>query len=334
MKVLSVPIDRIEIVADRDHRGEGVDLKDLLESIPTIGMLHPLLVLPERNGKYELLAGHRRLRAARQLGCTEVRVQVITLDELRTELATIHENVARKNLPPTEEGRQLARAKAIYEELHPETRHGGKRQRSSSGHSGNLKKAKGFVKATAEATGRSARAISREIKVAEAGATVLQAAVDAGKVKIAQAERIAGLPPEQQGAEVAKIIAQNAQTKSDEKPLKQVVVARVIDQTAQGKGDEKLTVKATITDLNTRTMRDEQPTPTSASSVIPPVAQSPVALGELLLTAAVQFHASIKGDVISEPERVLELVQRVRDILSQVTMAVREKCPLKSATSA
>src|SRR5712664_4301316 len=105
-----------------------------------------------------------------------------TLDELRTELATIHENVARKNLPSTEEGRQLARAKAIYEELHPETRHGGKRQRGSSGHSGNLKKAKGFVKATAEATGRSARAISREIKVAEAGATVLQAAVDAGKV--------------------------------------------------------------------------------------------------------------------------------------------------------
>src|SRR2546425_160405 len=246
IKVLSVPIDRIEIVPDRDHRGVDVDLKDLLESIPTIGMLHPLLVLPERNGKYELLAGHRRLRAARQLGCTEVRVQVITLDELRTELATIHENVARKNLP--EEGRQLARAKAIYEELHPETRHGDKRQRGSSGHSGNLKKAKGFVKGTAEATGRSARAISREIKVAEAGATVLQAAVDAGEVKIAQAERIAGLPPEQQGAEVAKIIAQNAQTKSDEKPLNQVVVAGVIDQTAQGKGDQKLTVKATITD--------------------------------------------------------------------------------------
>ncbi len=172
MKVLLVPIDRIEIVPDRDHRGVDVDLQDLLESIPTIGMLHPLLVLPERNGKYELLAGHRRLRAARQLKCTEVRVQVITLDELRTELATIHENLARKDLPPTEEGRQLARAKAIYEELHPETRHGGKRQRGSSGHSGNLKKAKGFVKATAEATGRSARAISREIKVAEAGATV------------------------------------------------------------------------------------------------------------------------------------------------------------------
>jgi len=41
-----------------------VDLKDLLESISIIGILHPLLVLPERDGKYELLAGHRRLRAA------------------------------------------------------------------------------------------------------------------------------------------------------------------------------------------------------------------------------------------------------------------------------
>src|SRR5438105_13335648 len=162
MKVLSVPIDRIEIVPDRDHRGENVDLKDLLASIPIIGMLHPLLVLPERDGKYELLAGHRRLRAARQLGCTEVLIQVITLDELRTELATIHENVARKNLPSTEEGRQLARAKAIYEELHPETRHGGKRQRGSSGHSRNRKNAKGFAKATAQATGRGAVEASGE----------------------------------------------------------------------------------------------------------------------------------------------------------------------------
>src|SRR5207245_6877064 len=127
---------------------------------------------------------------------------------------------------------------------------------------------------------------------------------------------------------VAKIIAPNAQTNSNGKPLKQVVVAGVIDETAQGKGDQKLTVNATITDLNTRTMRDEQPTPTSESSVIPPVAQSPVALGELLLTGAVQFHASIDGDVINEPERVLELVQRVRDIVSEVTMAVREQCPL------
>src|SRR5207253_10743683 len=91
MKVLSVPIDRIEIVPDRDHRGEDVDLKDLLESIPTIGMLHPLLVLPERNGKYELLAGHRRVRAARKLGLSEVRVEVVHLDDLRAELVTIDE---------------------------------------------------------------------------------------------------------------------------------------------------------------------------------------------------------------------------------------------------
>src|SRR2546428_13912006 len=77
MTVTTVETDLIEIVPTRDHRGVNADLQDLLESIPTIGMLHPLLVQPERNGKYELLAGHRRLRAARQLGCTEVRVQVI-----------------------------------------------------------------------------------------------------------------------------------------------------------------------------------------------------------------------------------------------------------------
>jgi ParB-like chromosome segregation protein Spo0J len=347
LNVITVRLDQIEIVPDRDRRGESVSVADLVESLPTIGQLHPLLVLPEQNGKHELLAGHRRLRAARELGWTEVRVQVITLDDLRTELATIDENLARKNLPPSERARQQARAKEIYERLHPETKHGGNRRKGSSGHGGNLKKPKSFVKATAEATGRSTRAISRDIKLAESGAPVLLAAVDAGKVKLTDAERVARLPADQQEAEVAKITARNAQNKTDETSLKKVVVARVIDQPVRGdekltvkarvidqpaKGDEKLTVKATIIDLNGQTRSDKQPTPISESSMIQP-AQSPVALGELLVTAAVQFQASIKGGEIGEPERVLELVRRVRDILSAVTNAVLLMRSIKPAAS-
>src|SRR5438132_5287838 len=70
MQVIPVPIDRIQIVPDRDHRGENVDLKDLLESIPIIGMLHALLMLPERDGKYELLAGNRS--SCEGLDCSKV----------------------------------------------------------------------------------------------------------------------------------------------------------------------------------------------------------------------------------------------------------------------
>ena len=119
MKVLLVPIDRIEIVPDRDHRGEDVELDDLLQSMRAVGLLHPLLLLPATDGgTYELLAGHRRLRAARKLGLSEVRVEVVHLDDLRAELVTIDENLVRENLDSIQRGRQMARQKEIYEHLY------------------------------------------------------------------------------------------------------------------------------------------------------------------------------------------------------------------------
>src|SRR2546427_1324989 len=178
MKVLLVPIDRIEIVPDRDHRGEGVDLDDLVQSMRAIGLLHPLLVLPPTDGgTYELLAGHRRLRAARKLGLSEVAVEVVDVDALQAELVTIDENLVRKNLPPSEEGRQHKRAKGIYERLFPQTQHGG--ARNANGHDGHLPP---YVKRAAKATGKSERTIRRKIKVAESGSPTLNAALDAGTV--------------------------------------------------------------------------------------------------------------------------------------------------------
>jgi len=71
MKVIPVPIDRIEIVPDRDRRGEGVDLKDLLESIPTIGMLHQCAAAPP-SGPRETLLGSLACGAGRRVARTRL----------------------------------------------------------------------------------------------------------------------------------------------------------------------------------------------------------------------------------------------------------------------
>lgn len=78
-------------------------LKELAESIKTNGIIQPLIVTPAVGGRYELIAGERRLRAARLAGLEKVPVVVRQAEpEAMLELAII-ENVQREDLNPIEE---------------------------------------------------------------------------------------------------------------------------------------------------------------------------------------------------------------------------------------
>ena len=89
-------------------------LQELAESIKSHGIIQPLVVVPRDDGKYEILVGERRFRAAKLAGLTKVPVfvnpKIDAQDKL--EIALI-ENVQRADLNPIEE------AKA-YERLHME----------------------------------------------------------------------------------------------------------------------------------------------------------------------------------------------------------------------
>jgi ParB family chromosome partitioning protein len=90
----------------RDLDGEG--LLALAESIKARGVLQPIVVRPLPGGRYELLAGERRLRAAKLAGLD--RVPAIVRQALpgeRLELAMI-ENVAREDLNAVDEARACA----------------------------------------------------------------------------------------------------------------------------------------------------------------------------------------------------------------------------------
>lgn len=76
-------------------------LDELVESIKAYGVLQPLLVT-EKNGKYELVAGERRLRASKKANLKEVPVIVKKAnDEEKLEIALI-ENIQREELNPVE----------------------------------------------------------------------------------------------------------------------------------------------------------------------------------------------------------------------------------------
>jgi ParB family chromosome partitioning protein len=89
-------------------------LNELAESVRKRGVLQPVLVRPLPGGRYELIAGERRLRAAKLAGLERVPALVRSTEENeRLELALI-ENMAREDLNPVDAARACA---ALVDEL-------------------------------------------------------------------------------------------------------------------------------------------------------------------------------------------------------------------------
>lgn len=82
---------------------EDGSLEELANSIREHGILQPLLVRKIENGKYELVAGERRLRAAVMAGIKEVPVYIKELSDQGAREAALIENLQREDLNPVEE---------------------------------------------------------------------------------------------------------------------------------------------------------------------------------------------------------------------------------------
>jgi len=89
-------------------RFDGEAGSGLAESIRAQGVIQPLLVRPRTAGGYEIVAGERRWRAAREAGRQTVPAVVRETDDRDTLLLGLVENVAREQLTPVEEARAYA----------------------------------------------------------------------------------------------------------------------------------------------------------------------------------------------------------------------------------
>lgn len=90
------------------RRFDEESLRELSESIRSYGILHPLTVRL-RCGKYELVAGERRLRAAKLAGLTELPCILLDLNMEDAGLLALVENLQRKDLDFLEEAEGLRR---------------------------------------------------------------------------------------------------------------------------------------------------------------------------------------------------------------------------------
>ncbi|MFZ5975048.1 MAG: ParB/RepB/Spo0J family partition protein [Bacillota bacterium] len=111
-KLLSIPIDCIRpnpAQPRRTFNEQAID--ELAQSISRFGLLQPISVRKLGADRFELVAGERRLRAARKAGLTHINAIVVTAVEQESALLALIENLQREDLNYFDE------AQAYYEVL-------------------------------------------------------------------------------------------------------------------------------------------------------------------------------------------------------------------------
>jgi len=170
--VRTVALSSVEPSGDQPRKGFDEEaLSSLAESIRQHGILQPLIVR-EKNGRFVIVAGERRWRAARIAGLQEVPVMVKDFDDAATFEVALVENLQRENLSPMELSRGykllIDRFGLTQEEI-------------------------------AAKVGRSRPAVANALRLATLPDNVISL-LEAGKITEGHARALIGLPDERAGA--------------------------------------------------------------------------------------------------------------------------------------
>lgn len=161
-KVMKIPISEIH---EFNNHPFGVrldeDMTKLIESIHDNGVLVPVLVRPDKDGKgYEMVSGHRRMFALEKTGANEIDAIVRELDDDQATIIMVDSNIQRENILPTERG-------YAYRMKLEAMKHQGKRTDLTCGQLGHKLNGKKSIQILAEDVGDSFKQIQRYIRLTE-----------------------------------------------------------------------------------------------------------------------------------------------------------------------
>ncbi len=176
-------------------KSEG--LQELAESIREQGIMQPLLVREVAPGKYEIIAGERRFRAAQLAGLSAVPVLISMADDRAAAAMALIENMQREDLNPLEESQGLARLIAEFGFTH---------------------------EAAAKAVGKSRSAISNLLRLIQLAKPV-QAMLMAGELDMGHARALLPLPGASQIILAQRIVAQGLSVREAEKMASAAAIA-------------------------------------------------------------------------------------------------------------
>ena len=106
--LLNLPISKVEPAADQPReRFDPEALEELADSIRQHGVLQPIAVRALGGGYYQIIAGERRWRAAREAGLDTIPARVVEADDRSAKVLALVENLQRQDLNPVEEAKGL-----------------------------------------------------------------------------------------------------------------------------------------------------------------------------------------------------------------------------------
>ena len=158
-RVQEIPLS--ELHPFKNHPFRVVDdeaMQRTVESVAQFGVLAPALARPRTEGGYELVAGHRRMRASELAGLETMPVIVRQMDDDTATIAMVDSNLQRETLLPSE------RAFAYRMKMEA-MKHQGERTDLTSGQLGRKSDGKESRELIAEQTGESARQVQRFINL-------------------------------------------------------------------------------------------------------------------------------------------------------------------------
>lgn len=103
-----LPLDQLQPGRHQPRRNfDGEALEELAHSIAAQGVVQPIVVRPSGDGRYEIVAGERRWRAAKMAGLKSIPAVIRNLDERGAMAVALVENIQRADLNPLEEAEAL-----------------------------------------------------------------------------------------------------------------------------------------------------------------------------------------------------------------------------------
>ena len=178
-QLATLPIDQIQLGRYQPRtRMDAESLAELAESIKSQGVMQPILVRPLPKGRYEMIAGERRWRAALMAGLSQVPALVRQVpDETALAMALI-ENIQREDLNPLEEASGIQRLISEFKMTH---------------------------QSAAEAIGRSRSGVTNLLRLINLAAPVQELLME-GRIDMGHARALLGLSAEKQ-IELANLVA-------------------------------------------------------------------------------------------------------------------------------
>ncbi len=170
-------------------------LQELAASIRSQGLMQPILVRPVDKGRYEIIAGERRWRAARIAGLSEVPVLVREVPDSAALAMALIENIQRENLNPLEEANGVQRLVTEFDLTHQQA---------------------------ADAIGRSRAATTNLLRLLNLQKPVQQLVFD-GKLEMGHGRALLALDGGRQETVARKVVAQGLSVRMTEQLVNKIL---------------------------------------------------------------------------------------------------------------